>query len=154
MIGRIEHRFNAWDGPRPPLSYGTKPIVESASRGVFAEVAIAELLRPDGWDAVWASTYGGLRFFADQPDGQRGNTVDLPDNVAAPVERITLGNGTPAGMFDVLAWKGAELLFVEAKRRGRDRIRDTQRRWVNAALRVGFEPQQFAVFEWTVEPGA
>lgn len=153
QIGLIEHLFRAWTGQAPPQSYGPKPIVASRGRGVFAEVAIVDLLRADGWEAVWASPFGGLRFFADQPNAQRGNTVALPAAVAAAVERITAQNGTSAGMFDVLAWKGGDLLFVEAKRRGHDRIRETQRKWVRAALQVGFSPHQFAVFEWSLDSG-
>ena len=40
-------------------------------------------------------------------------------------------------MFDVVAWRGSVIKFHELKRTGKDRIRDTQRRWLWAALRSG-----------------
>lgn len=140
--------FRPWTGAMPARTYGSKPVVEWNGEGVFPEIAAVQLWREAGWDAAWVSTYGGLRFFADQPSADRANTVALPDHVMARLEAIAKANHGWAGSFDVVAWREQELRFVELKRRGHDRIRDTQRRWLSTALDCGHDPDAFQILEW------
>jgi hypothetical protein len=37
---------------------------------------------------------------------------------------------------------------VEAKRRGKDRIRNSQRKWLETALTSGVPLESFLIFEW------
>jgi hypothetical protein len=54
-----------------------------------------------------------------------------------------------SGCWHVLAWKGPEFRFVETKLRGRDKIRDTQISWFEAALETGWQPESFLIVEWS-----
>lgn len=147
-VGVIEHVFSPWSGAAPPRSYGTKPVVDGDGCGVFAEIAIVRLLNGEGWHAVWASTYGGVRYFDEQPTEDRSNVAEIPRHIQEAVDQIAAVNGTTAGMFDVIAWKDDQTRFLEAKRRRRDRIRDTQRRWLSAALSAGYPAEAFLLCEW------
>ncbi len=53
-------------------------------------------------------------------------------------------------MVDVVAWRGGEVRFQELKRAGADRIRETQRRWLWAALRSGVVQDNLRVVEWSL----
>lgn len=132
----------------PSRTYGSKPIVDWNGRGVFPEIAAVQIWRDAGWDAAWVSTYGGLRFFADQPSADRANTATLPEDVMARLAALAEANDGWAGTFDIVAWRENELRFVELKRRGHDRIRDTQRRWLSTALGHGYDPAAFHILEW------
>jgi hypothetical protein len=56
-----------------------------------------------------------------------------------------------SGCFDVFCWKGNQFIFIEAKRSGRARIRDTQRAWLQAAIRKCRLPcDSFLVVEWSL----
>ncbi len=149
----VELAFNPWLGPPPPRTYGPKPVVEHNGRGVFAEIAFAGILRDRGWEAVWASTYAGLRYFTDQPLQGRSNTTEVPPHIDGILREIAVVNGmgsrpSMSGLCDVVAWRGGDLCFYELKRSGKDRIRETQRRWLWAALRYGVGPEKLRIVEW------
>ncbi|WP_157530270.1 hypothetical protein [Hymenobacter norwichensis] len=48
----------------------------------------------------------------------------------------------------MVCWNGEAVVFAELKRHKKDRIRPTQPRWLEAALRVGLEPKNFLLVEW------
>ncbi len=151
-IGVVEHEFQEWRGTPPACSYGRKPAVEFAGQGVFAEIVIVRLCQQAGWDALWASTYGGLRYFDQQPLADRSNTATAPGHLDKMVHRIAEAkDGKVAGTFDVIAWRGDEFRFIEAKRSGRDRVRETQIQWLAAALDLGFDIGDFMLFEWRLK---
>lgn len=91
--------------------------------------------------------------------------ADLPysQQTECPIENETIMNtlrgiaelngGNFNGCWDVLAWKGDRIIFTESKRLKRDKIRDTQTRWLDAALRYGLKPENFLVVEWEGEIG-
>jgi hypothetical protein len=41
------------------------------------------------------------------------------------------------------------MLFLEAKRKSHDKIRDTQRRWIEAAISTGITPDKLIIVEWS-----
>jgi hypothetical protein len=59
--------------------------------------------------------------------------------------------GARVGCFDVFCWKDDSVVFAESKRAGRDRIRPTQLRWIEAALDSGLEPESLLIVEWSLE---
>ena len=61
--------------------------------------------------------------------------VSLPDDREGFLNQIWRRSGQRGGCFDVYAWRGEQVLFCEAKRQGKDRIRSSQRRWIEAANR-------------------
>jgi hypothetical protein len=123
----------------------------------FAELLVADRLRAAGWTSAWASAYGGLRFVKSWPwDVTEPVLCLLPDHVHAVLREIadtrrsfTGHTSLPfAGILDVIAWRGTELLVIECKRRSEDRLRATQEEWLHCALLVGLRVLQLGVFEW------
>ena len=75
------------------------------------------------------SSYGGVKFLRDMPqDTSLSNAVALPPERQVLFDKIQVTAGIKGGCFDVMAWQGDLVLFLEAKRRGHDRLRDSQRR--------------------------
>ena len=110
-------------------------------------MAILREFEKDGWSGVWVDTYGEKYRVAYC--GESGE-VQLPPVRKALLERIRRAAGSKHGCFDVFCWKGDMLLFAEAKRRGRDRIRETQKRWLAAALNVGVPLESPLIVEWSL----
>ncbi|HEY3129320.1 MAG TPA: hypothetical protein VGL91_07665 [Acidobacteriota bacterium] len=48
----------------------------------------------------------------------------------------------------VLLARAQLYVFAEAKRHARDQIRESQRQWLAAGLRVGLNPDAFLIVEW------
>ena len=127
---------------------------------MFAELAVWALLATVGWETRWVETYGVgpeplyLTEWQDAPLAAQ-NTVPiaafavrtrLAANAAANAAAIAKVNY--AGCWDVLAWDGPHLLFVEVKRTGRDQLQPTQAAWLEAAFRCGPTTQNFPLVEW------
>src|SRR5215213_944340 len=81
--------------------------------------------------AVWVDSFGGFKYRVDYREG----IVELSDAFRAIPEVITQRAGR-GGCWDVYAWRGApdELVFAESKRRGSDKLRASQLRWLQMAL--------------------
>jgi hypothetical protein len=47
-----------------------------------------------------------------------------------------------------MAWRDDHVLFLEAKRRNHDRVRESQRRWLNGAMSVGLAADALMAVEW------
>lgn len=139
--------FDPWGGESPKTRYGGKALLDWKGELVFAELAILRAFQSAGWDGCWVDTYGGKYRV-----GYWGDAVvrDIPTKAAGLLRRIQVSSGQRSGCFDVFCWKDEEVRFAEAKRKGRDRIRDTQRRWLEAALGVGLSTEDFLVVEWSI----
>lgn len=148
-IARFAWHFRAWSGEFRGDTYGGKGIVESAGEPVFAEIAVSRLLKQSGFeDAVWVDTYR-RKFRTAMPP----SACNLPSHIHRLHDQIfKTNNGRRGGCWDVLAWRGSELLFVECKRRGKDQMTDSQGRWLAAALKVGLSAENFAICEWDLSP--
>jgi hypothetical protein len=135
-----------WRGKPIRDTYGNKPVLKFRGRPVFAEIAILRMLQRAGWNGVWVDTYR-RRF---RQNFSR-HLHKLPPHAQELYDRICRLNGDKtAGCFDVFAWKGKNYLFVEAKRRGKDSIRKTQRKWISAALRAGVPLKSLLIYEWSL----
>lgn len=76
------------------------------------------------------------------------NEADAPVWAAEAFNRLRAANGGKlSGFFDVFAWRDSEIRFYEAKV-GPDRIRDTQRSFLDRALRF-HQPDAFTIIEVT-----
>ena len=138
-----------WGGP-PVASgwsnrYGNKAILNSSGRPRFAELAVLDLIRAEGWEGVWVDTFGSKyrTGMMDEPP------VDLPEPHRAMLGSI-LARDTTARPWDLLLWKPGAYLFVELKRTKKDHIQDTQRAFLRAALGSGVPPSAFMLVEWTL----
>lgn len=137
--------FEPWVGPAVANTFGGKPVVDSFGRPRFAELAALDLMRAEGWDGVWVDTFGGAyrTGMLEEPP------VDLPEPHGAALRGI-LARDPIARPWDLLLWRADAYKFVEMKRAGKDRIRDSQRAFLRAALDGGTPLGAFMLVEWTL----
>lgn len=135
-------RFEPWGGEPIADTYGGKALVNAGGKPLFAELAVLQLLQKQGWDGRWVDTYRA-KFRTGWPD-----VCPLPPRQQALFDRIVTTNGERRGCWDVFAWRGDTVLFVECKRIGKDRIRDSQVGWLDAALAAEIPGDAFLVAEW------
>ena len=134
------NRFELWRGARIADTYGGKAVLDCDGEPLFAELAI---LRLTGWEGVWIDTYR-RKFRQFMPP----DSCDLSPHVQEFLDRANAGRKWRSGCPDVLAWSEGRYLFIEAKRKGKDRIRDAQKDWLESALNSGMPLQSFLIFEW------
>ncbi|MDW8326180.1 MAG: hypothetical protein RMK99_06405 [Anaerolineales bacterium] len=139
--------FRRWRGVSPIDTYGSKPIIDIDGSPGYAELAILKLLQKENWQGVWIDTFRKVRRSAIDI------CAHLPPDQDKLLEKIYTTAGTKSGCFDVFCWRPDGVLFVEAKQKGRDRIRQTQIRWLSAALQIGIPIGSFLVVEWQAEDG-
>jgi len=77
-----------------------------------------------------------------------GKPVDILDRQSILFQKIRAKAGCRGGCFDVFAWRGNKRRFVELKRAGKDRIRETQKRWIEAARLCGIRMSDLLIVEW------
>lgn len=59
------------------------------------------------------------------------------------------GDARGGGAWVVLAWRGEEILFAEAKhRKSSDWIKEPQLRWLAAARSIGVQRESMLFIEW------
>ena len=75
--------------------------------------------------------------------------VVLPDDREQLLNRIWQRSGRRGGCFDVYAWKGKKVIFCEAKQHGKDRMRLSQRKWIEAAILEGVDVDSLLVVDWS-----
>lgn len=74
--------------------------------------------------------------------------IELPEKQRQLINSIRAKTGRHGGCWDVLAWKGDRILFLELKRSKKDRIQHTQDGWLSASLGSGLLHENFALIEW------
>lgn len=159
---RIHKCFLVWDqwsGDAPaglPRTYTSKPMIDWNGIPFYAELVILDMLKRDDWQGVWVDSFH-RKFLDCMPD--RDAVADLPVDVANEISSIRkvyrriaedhrLSRGAFGGCWDVLCWKSNELLFIETKRKSKDRLQKSQRAWLEAALDCGKTARSFRVVEW------
>ncbi len=159
-VPKVELWLRRWTGEAIADNFNGKPLIDVASRPVFAELAIYELFRLSGWEARWVETYGAPakspKCYATWspllPAGLRTTQVQNPienEWVKLLMQQVMLSNGnTFAGCWDVVGWHGETILFAELKRRKKDQLQATQPRWLAAGLQAGLKPENFLLVEW------
>jgi hypothetical protein len=142
--------FSLWKGSIDIFSYGGKPLIDYEGAPIFAELAILRILLADGWDGVWVETYGGIHFLREMPHDWKlaSHNIDIPIDKREVIRKIQKTAHTTA-CFDVFAWQGSEILFCEAKHKGKDRLTSGQLKFIEGALSCGISPQALVIVEWT-----
>ena len=140
--------FELWTGAPLEDTYGNKTILNFEGEPVFAELAILRILQRHGWNGVWVDTFTHAYRVAFRTQ-QHG--VQLPTDEQVLLDQIYRQAGSTKGCWDVFCWQNECNLFAESKRQGRDRLRETQRRWLSAALACELPPSTFLVVEWSVK---
>ena len=155
-VPKLILQLRRWEGVLPADTLGGKPFINFGGRPVFAELCAYELFRLSGWDARWVGTYGAPatkpNLFTDWQEVPRKQQVSrqLPNLVVSNLlQTIAERNGnTYAGCWDVVGWHKEAVVFAELKRRKKDRMQQTQLKWLAAALQVGLKPENFLLVEW------
>jgi hypothetical protein len=121
---------------------------------MFSELALMHDRREAGWDAVWAEVYGGLHVSQTMlTHAVMPSNAALPTRVGLLLQRIRKTAHTAAfACSDVIAWRGDEVVFFEAKHRGKDRLTPAQGRFVESALKCGVAPECLRLVEWGWAP--
>jgi len=135
--------FKAWQGTPVKRTHGRKTVVDLKGQPLFAELAILRLIRANGWGGVWIDNWG-RKFRRSLPP----HSCDLPPQARDFLDKANQGRKWRRGCFDVLAWNEGRYLFIEAKRKGKDRIRKSQLAWLESALAARIPVEAFLVFEW------
>jgi hypothetical protein len=148
-------RETRWTGPVPKsfASVHGKPPLQFEGEPVWAEFIVLRLLARAGWQRVWVKNWKGQAFWRDVMD-----PVELPADQAALFARIAQNSRDMrletrkaamgrwgGGCWDVFAWRGEEVLFVESKQHKQDCVRETQRIWLDSARAEGVSG--FAIIE-------
>jgi hypothetical protein len=130
-----------WDGEDPPglaVPWARKPKFSVDGSRSCAELAIVHHLRTGGWGGVWVNAFRGeLRTqWFPAPAARRLAETGAPGWAVEIFDRLRAANGgTLSGFFDVFAWREpGRVGFFEAKV-GPDRIKATQLRFAEIALR-------------------
>ena len=141
LIRTQEWALDRWDGEDPPglaVPWARKPKFSVDGSRSCAELAIVHHLRAGGWDGVWVNAFRGelrTQWFS-APAARRLAEVGAPEWAAEIFDRLRAANGgTLSGFFDVFTWREpGQVGFFEAKV-GPDRIKPTQLRFAEIALR-------------------
>src|SRR3989344_3910944 len=141
--------FSKWLGELPDFDFGKKPIINCKGKGVFAELAILEILIDSGWEGVWVETYGGVHFLKDMPTSWKlsQHNISIPPDKEALLKNIWKTGKTTA-CFDVFVWKDDKILFCEGKHKGKDRLTKAQIKFIEGALACGIPAQSLMIVEW------
>ena len=132
-----------------PATYTAKPLVTFQGAAMFGELAVLRWLEVDGWAGVWLDTVHGRKQWRDMPT--RSSPVALPAEWQPLYDAIVAANGGRAsGAFDVMAWRGAQAIFVDYREPGEGPGRNAAR-WMDAALDAGVSPADLLVVEATQE---
>ena len=138
--------FKLWKGKKIAETYGGKAVLSFYGKPEFAELGILRIFERDGWKGVWVDTYRNKFRTRYWPE----NAVTLPDEKETLLKSIYEVNESRAGCFDVFCWKDKDYIFVESKRRDEDKIRDTQKRWLQAALKCGVPRKSLLFVQWGI----
>jgi hypothetical protein len=144
LLPKTTPQFRTWKGAAIPDTYGGKPVLDLRGEPLFAELVILRLFESAGWQGAWVDTYRNRQRVA--LDGH----IELPKARRAWLEEVYARAGSRHGCFDMYAWQDDRVLFAEAKRAGKDKIRDTQVRWLAAALAAGLGVESSLVVEWSL----
>jgi hypothetical protein len=153
-------RETRWTGPVPKsfASVPKKPPLLFEGEPVWAEFIVLRLLAYSGWQGVWVKNWKGQAFWRNVMDpvelaadqaalfariAQKSRAMRRAETGKAPKDRWG------GGCWDIYAWRGTEVLFVESKQHKQDHVRETQRIWLNCARSKGVS--NFAIVEWRAD---
>ena len=140
-------RFDPWKGPPIPNTYNGKAVIDWNGEPVFAELAVLRLFQSHGWSGVWVDSYR-RKYRVGLPDVV--DPVELPETQKRVVESLREKTGKSGGCWDILAWKGDTVLFIELKRSKKDRVQTSQTQWLEASLDSSLNVEDFALVEWNI----
>ena len=144
-IPKVHLTFEKWSGIYPDDTYGNKTVLNFNDEPVFAELAILRIFQKDGWNGVWVDTYG--RKYRNSYWGN-APIAELPEEKQLLLNKIYKIAEINSGCFDVFCWNEDRVIFAEAKRQKKDKIRANQIKWLEAAFENGLKEDSFLIVEW------
>ncbi len=162
---RESREQNVWNWANNKEMSNGKPLVDWAGQPMFAELAVVNILRADGWQAYWSECYGGTVFLDQMPRLPQGSKsaklrqfgVTIDQRKVELIERIRKNCDAPNySCLDAIAWKHEHTIFVELKnngrgksgRKARDDLTKPQLRFINSAIKMGLTIDHFLIAEW------
>lgn len=147
LIPKATPIFEKWSVEKVTDTYNNKLVLDFMGEPAFAEIVILKIFQKSGWDGVWVDTYHNKFRTSYWPK----NSVEIPPEHKELLHKIYNESGANKGCWDVFCWKNGLYCFAESKRHGRDKIRDSQRQWLEAAIKCGLPLTSFIVVEWEVK---
>jgi len=100
------------------------------------EAVLLRLTAIDGWQSRWLGS--GLS------STEEGILDAAPRDALRAVAEM---RGSYVGVWDLLAWRDEQVLFIAPKSAGTSAVSEAQAGWLAAALVAGFTPEDFLVAE-------
>jgi hypothetical protein len=143
IVPAYQRRENRFAGALPSnfRTVPNKVAVDLDGAALYPEFAVVRRLEAAGWGAAWRKNWHGAAFWTDI-----AVVIEPPRRVLDLFNRIAAVAG--AGAWDILAWKGDDVLFIESKQYGSDKLTPNQRRWLEVALDQGIPLDAFAIYEY------
>jgi hypothetical protein len=144
-IPKATPTFSLWRGNHVE-TYGRKAVLDFNGRPAFAELAILWTLQNEGRQGVWIDSFRRAfrtGYWNSPPE------KSLPQKPSSLCDEIWNLAKTRSGAWDVFCWQDDRVLFCEAKKAGRDRIRPSQLLFAESALNAGVPLDSFLFVEWT-----
>lgn len=133
--------FEKWNGDSVN-SYGGKAIIDFKGQPEYAETAVLKLFQQNGWDGVWVDK----KLYRT---GILGNDpVKLPDDKQKVLDQIRTNISGFGGCWDLFLWKDSRVLFVELKKSKEDKIRDSQKLWLEESVNLNIPADNYIFVEW------
>lgn len=146
-VPTIVRHENRWRGELPAShrAVPNKPAIDYQGKPLYPEFVWLRLLERAGWTGVWVKYWGRANWTdIDSP-------LDLPPRQAELFEQIeALTENTRGGCWDIFAWRGDDVLFVESKQSRTDRVTAAQAVWLEKSLALGLGLSSFLIAEYTV----
>lgn len=158
-ILKYDLTFNGWKDEAIQNTFGGKALVDVNGNASFAELAIVYYLKKNGWNARWIQPFGRpsmnpfmLTEWNDVPCKDQTHVPIIDLEIYDTLMGIAKLNGNSfSGCWDVVAWKNENIIFLEAKRNRRDRIRPNQIDWLKASLAYGLNCNNFIIIQWDIK---
>lgn len=147
-IQKYFFEFNEWKGKPIDYTYGNKAVIDYNSEPLFAELAVLRIFEENGWSGVWVDSYR-RKYRIGLP--KVIEPIEIPKDKEDLINKIKEKTGKSGGCWDVLVWKDNQILFIELKRKKKDKIQDTQILWLEESLKEGLLPENFILFEWDIK---
>ncbi|MEZ5026892.1 MAG: hypothetical protein R2739_09980 [Chitinophagales bacterium] len=150
LISKISLEFESWNGNNIKDTYGNKKVINYKNQPVYAELYIVKELKEKYINAVWVDNFR-KKFRNELPEINNG--IELPQIIKEKFDEIVSRNKTRNGCWDILAWDNKnQLHFYELKESKKDKIRDTQIKWLQSCIELGYKPENFTIIEWNLNP--
>ncbi|GEM_PF-514338 len=133
--------FQKWNGKPIANDYGGKAVIDANGEPLFAELAVFKLAQSYGWLGAWVDKNKYRIGLLDVAP------VNIPDDKQKIIDKIRSKVSGSGGCWDLFLWNQDQALFIELKSKA-DRIQDSQIRWLEASLKLGYPLSGFVFIEW------